>query len=696
MPGGFVFEIANGWITRRIHCISGKIGTTSLANAVNGEDYLEETLAEFEITITGEGQRVTLDHKDFNLTGYATPNWDDSQRTLALQLEADVNDVKLPVSVFYEIRAGECFARKWVEVGPCALEGWIIRQVTVEKMKLREMVEGVVPVNRCTRRFPNAEDRVHTDPENVNTADPDRRFVFGDLSRAVLAYWGYGEGLYFFTESLTGEEMFYRPSGLVMKHRDWAPLTEGLTTGPAVIGAYVGLPELGFKRYSDHLMRHWCAIDDKRVPVTWNTWLITLAGDQPLHANFDRRYLLDVIDRLKDAGFYESLHLDLGWEAIYPLQYDEAKFPNGLAEIARRAKEAAGLDMAYWVNPFSCSYWKSELERERPDYLVPARTSGRSGASPLCAMTEYADYVRQRLIDLAVGLNARVIYWDGNDFNIPECSSTCHDHRDQEELEVKAARRLAEICDAAHDARPDLIIAAFSLPLDNHRLRALDAQPISDTHCFPTVRSELIQRQQIYQMAFEHPYRAIWGSWYGVNWHEAGPNNLTARPFIELKHACMSMIGNGLLQAGGSIDLSQLVPQPVIPSSNDEEPAFEPPAHPLLDLLRKLFAFRKRFARCFNTYQHVLGFPDGKRPDGSAHIIDGSGFIVLVNPTDEEQTVRLPLDEPELELDSTKRHHLSDWSALTAATPLDSATISDPPSIELEPLEVKYIGVNVE
>jgi len=676
IPGGYVFEIANGWLSRRIHCISGRAGTTSLCNGLNGEDYLDETLAEFEIVLTGEGQRVTLDYKDFKLTGYSTPHWTDSTRTLVLDLEADVNDQTLPVSIFYELRAGEAFMRKWVQIHPCPLENFTIRSVTIEHMKFREMVEGVVPLNRYPRRYPNAEDRVQTEPETANTADPTRRFAFGDLARSVVSYWGYGEGLYFFTESLTGVELFHRPNGLIMKHRDCAPLTVGLTTGPAVVGAYAGPPELGFKRYREHLMSHWCAVDEKPVPVTWNTWLVTLEGDLPLHANYDRRFLLEVIDELKEAGFYEALHLDLGWEAGYPLQYDQSKFPNGLAEIARRAKEAANLDMSYWVNPFSCSYWKSEIERERPDYLIPGKTSPRSGANALCVMTDYADYVRQRLIDLAVGLNARVIYWDGNDFNIPECTSTRHDHSDQEELEVRATRALAEICDAAHEARPDLIIAAFSLPFDNHRLRSLDCQAISDTHSFPTIQAELICRQQLYQMAFEHPYRAIWGSWYGVNWHEAGANNLTTRPFIELKHAAMSMIGSGLLQAGGSIDLSQAK------------------AH-YVEFLARLFAFRKRFEKYFNAYQHVLGFPDGQSVDGAGHIVDGAGFIVLVNPTQEDQIVRLPLDEPALELDSTRRHQLSDWSSLTDPVPLDPAPTADPPSFTLEPLEVKYIGVNI-
>lgn len=701
IPGGYVFEVGNSWIVRRIHCISGKIGTTSLMNGLNCEEYLEETLAEFEIVLAGEGQRVTFDHKDFKLTGYQTPNWDDSIRTLQLQLEVDINDVKLPISVFYEVRAGECLMRKWVRFEPCELENWTVRQVTLEKMKFREMVEGVIPRPRYPHKYANSEDKVHTEPEKVNTENPNARLLFGDTGRAVVSYWGYGEGLYFFMESLTGEEIFYRPTGLVMKHKDCAPLTEGMTTGPAVIAAYAGPPEIGLKRYNEYLLERWCAIGDKSVPVTWNTWLVTLDGDQPVHANYSRDFLFDAIERMKEAGFYESLQLDLGWEAVLPLSYDEEKFPNGLSEIARRAKEVAGLDMTYWVNPFSCSYWKSRLENDHPEYTVPGKVSGRSNASAMCVMTEYYDYVRQRMIDLAVGLNARALYWDGNDWNIPECSSNQHEHRDQEELQIKATRRLADICAAAHEARPDLIISAFSLPFDNHRLCALDAQTISDTHTFPTVASELIQRQQMYQMTFEHPYRTIWSSWYGVNWHEAGENNL-ARPLRELIHAEMSMIGNGFAQAGASVDLAQAKPE-------------------FIEILRKLAAFRKRFAHYFDSYQHILGFPDGERIDGEGHIVDGSGFIVLINPTNESQEVRLPLDEPELELAAGQKHRLSDWSALDYGIPLDPAMFrhnqpaphehdaecdedcdhdhsehdSGLPLLELAPLEVRYIGVNV-
>ena len=676
IPGGFVFEIGNGWLGRRIHCINGRIGTTSLVHNTNSEEYIDQINSEFAIEISGEGQRITLDFKDFAYKGYETPNWDDQTRTVEVKLEAELNGKPLNASVFYEAKADTNYISKWVRVEPCDLENFVVRSVTIEDMRFKEMVEGVVPQTRYLRQYDNHEDKVHNDADKANTAEPDKRFMFGDAARAVLTYWGYGEGLFFFAQSLLGDESFNRPTGLVMKEREYAPLTEGLTTGPAIIGAYAGAPEVGFKRYNEHLLANWCAVNGKTLPVSWSTWLVTLEGNKPLLANYNRLFLLEYIEYIKEAGFFDVLHLDLGWEGGYPLRVDTDKFPNGMREVSKRAKEAAGLDMTYWVNPFSATYWKSDLESDHPEYLVPNKVSSKCGANAICVMTDYYDYVKKRFVELATDLNARVIYWDGLDWNIPECTATNHDHRDQEELEVKAWKRLDELCKAAHEARPDLLFVCFSLPYNNHRLNAMDQEQISDTYSYPTVQAELIQRQQMYQMTFEHPYKAIWGSWYGLHWHNAGDSNLAARPMRELVHAEMSMIGNGIGQAGGGFDFKQA------------------PAE-LMDFLKKLFAFRKRFEDYFDSYQHVLGFPDGKRIDGEGHILGGKGFIVLVNPTENPLTVKIPLAEPELELSSEKKHELTDWTNLTEGRPLGSARISDAPEIELTPLEVRYIGVNV-
>jgi hypothetical protein len=345
-----------------------------------------------------------------------------------------------------------------------------------------------------------------------------------------------------------------------------------------------------------------------------------------------------------------------------------------LGEIVRRAYDY-GIDMGFWVNPFSSNYWKSDVEEERPEWLNPGKLSAQSSAHAICPMTGYFNYVKDRFSELAGRYNARVIYWDGSDWNIPECPATDHEHKSQHELEVRATKRLAELTRPVHEAREDAMVVAFNLPFDNHRLAVLDQEQISDTYSAKTLDSELIQRQQIYQMTFEHPYQAIWGSWYGVNWMNCGPDNLR-RPLWELMHAEMSMIGNGACQAGASIDLAEARPE-------------------FVEFLRKMLTWRKRFAQYFTVYQHILGFPDGESVDGEGHIIDEKGFLILINPTQEEQTMNLPLDEPELELSVGKSYSIYDWSGFERAKYLGKAKFGKDFEIDLAPLEVKIVGVDL-
>lgn len=671
IPGGWVFEIGNSWLTRRIHCVGGRIGTTSFIHNLNAEEYLEETIEEFAIEVSKAGVRRKLDFREFVYVRHETPEWDDAVRVLDIHLETNLDGVKIPVVVSYTAHAEDNFLNKSVSLPPSDSD-WVLESVTVENLRLKEMVEGISPLSRYPTRFGNGEDDVHTDPDKVSTESPKSRLAFGSTSRSVLTYWGFNEGLFFFMDGPLGTESFDRSSGILMRQRVMGSLRDEQETAYAIIGAYAGPPELGFKRYTEMLASK-SVMSDKPAPVEWNTWFIT-RGDTPVLTDCDRNLLMSQIPHICETGFYDVLHIDLGWEAGKPMLPDPVKFPNGLAEIVRKASEC-GLDMGYWVNPFSCNYWKSDIESEHPEWLNPAKASGQSGAHAICPMTDYFDYVEKRLTELVTTYNARLIYWDGGDWTIPYCTSTEHDHKSQDELEVRAIDRLNELTWKLRIARPDLIIAIFSPPFDNHLLGVIDQQQVSDTYAFPLGQAELIQRQQTYQMTWEHPYMAIRGSWHGVNWHQSGSDTLK-RPLKELIFAEMSMLGNGVNQAGGSVDLEGAPPE-------------------FIEFLKRMFGWRKRFEPYFRVYQHILGFPDGVNVDGEGHIINGKGFLLLVNPSEEPQSVILPLDEPELEIPSDKTYSVYDWSDFETGHFLGRAKPGADFLIEIAGNEVKVIGVDI-
>lgn len=669
------FEIGNGFVRRKLECASGRVRTVSLASTDSACEYIERAASEFGLTVSHGSETTLLTSDDFELIDHEEPQSNQSVRTLRLDLQTIVSGKALKVSVFYEAREGEDCIRKWLQVHPCDLEDFIVRGVTIESLRLKKNLQGVAPYLRWPDQYDNAEDKVQSALQRPNAECPDTRFSFGDSSRSVVRSKDVDEGLYFFAQTLLGNEKWSKDSGLVMGQREFAPIKEGVTTGPAVIGVYSGPPEIGFKRYTQHMMREWCAIRDKDLPVSWNSWFVTLENNKSLLANYDRDYLMECIDRMGEVGFYDVLHMDLGWEAGWSMRVNTEKFPNGMEEVVDRAK-IAGADLAYWVNPYSSMYWVTDAETEHPEWLAPGMISKKSGGKVICPLTPYSDYVEKRFVELATQLNARIIYWDGLDWTIQECVATDHDHQDKEELEVKAWKRMAKACAAAHSARKDLMFVVFSLPFDNHRLSVLDQEQVSDTFSHPGIVSELVHRQQLYQMTWEHPYKAIWGSWYGVDWRDTGYDNLVQRPLEELIHSEMSMIGNGIAQAGGSFNLDRAKPE-------------------FMEFMTKLFAFRKLFQSYFDTYQHVLAFPDGEHVDGEGHIIDGKGFITLVNPTRETKKVVVPLSEPELELSPGKTYEITDWSNLEHGLALGTARTSDALEIELAPLQVRYIGVDI-
>jgi len=196
-PGGWIFEIGNEWIMRRVQCIAGKIGTTSLAHGASCEEYLEETIEEFALILSRYDVKKELSFRDFIYKGHSLLRADDEERLLKIDLEAELDGAKLPLSVFYQVRAGCNYMLKWIEIPPANLPGWVIEWVTLEHLRFRDVIEGVTPKPRYLHRFPSGEDNVHLEPDKADTGSPNTRFEFGDRSRALVARWGSMKGCSF-------------------------------------------------------------------------------------------------------------------------------------------------------------------------------------------------------------------------------------------------------------------------------------------------------------------------------------------------------------------------------------------------------------------------------------------------------------------------------------------------------------------
>ncbi len=446
---GLIFEIENDSVIRRVEFAGGCLATSSLVNAANCEEYLEECAAEFELELIGPDGPVTLSSRQCELAGHEWAIWEADVKRIRVDLRCALGNSLLPVSVFYEVRAGDEAITKWLEVGPAQQSKWKLTGVHLERMRLKEMVEGV---RTSAKRAVSLED-----PHKPE------RFEYGGESNCVINFWGYHEGLFFFTQSATGSERFSHEAGLLMSESLDADLSEKVTTGASAIGGYDGPQEMGFRRFGEHLARWWAA----------------------------------------DSG-EELDHLD--------------------------------------------------------NHLL-------------------AQCPQQRL-------------------TLPSGTGT-----------------------------------------------ALD------------------WRQAMYLATWEHPYSSIVSGWQG--------------PDLEDRHTAyelMSMIGHWAVEKA---------PLP------DGAPA------EIAEFAGKLEKFRGEYIGLFADYRHVLGYPDGAHVEGYAHFLDDRGLIVLINPTREEKNARVPLDEPELQLDGEAKHRLTDLTSLTDAKDLGSQLPRKAPSVSIPPMQVKFIGVNI-
>jgi len=660
--------IGNESIMRTLVVENGHLSRNTLINRLTGQVYADlrpfSNISGFSVRLVGPNNGSFLINGDqFTLNGYSLSTWNNGEKILELKGQLTFLGQPLNLHFYYRAVPGQNFLEKWIGLEPNEkLADWHVRLLSIEDTAVIKQLRPAAP----TPEEESLPLLVHTEKTN--------NVPGGAIFTDVLVHENSNEGLYFFSASPTGGE-YATDKRVIMMQEDYQSLAEGFTSGKAVLGIYTGRVDLGFKRFGEYIQNNYSQMAGKRQPVWYSTWY-------PFTNQINQELLLTQLDKMKELGIYDVLHIDAGWEGGNPLQVNTTRFPQGLKPLADKAA-AQNMSLGLWINPFSISYEKytaySTFFKSNPAGLIKGlerQVAGRDYTSgPLGVNSDYYFYVRERLIDLVQNYNVRELYWDGADWNIPDASAPGLSEEQQRVERVKGTKRLAALTDELRKIRPDLVIVSWNSTANIHLLGAAEQLQLSDNWSLPLGLSELARQQQFYAATYHLPYYSIWGDWYSLTYKENDDKNLD-KPLNVLSYAEMSMIGAGGMNAGASLDLTKISPE-------------------LRDYLRKLFGWRKKFEEYFQDYQHIFDYPSETQVYGEGHLKDGKGFLLLNNPTTQEMRVTLPLSSSELELDPNRKYKLDDWTNLTTGVLIGQASPDEGVQVTIPPRSVKIIGIDI-
>ena len=657
--GSEEFAVKNKALSRSVTFSSGTLRTQKLA--ANGVNVLDGPSVEFLIDLDYKGGRIVLGPSDFAVTGFDVSTHALETRTV-LNLTSKRNGVPIRVQLNYWAQQDAPYIQKSLVIKPYEGDrGAVIRRVTLEDLSLRSEFEPVTPLDRYSG---NAEHYPKADLSEVKTrfrTDADANYVVMDPAAQ--------RGLFFFVSSLFGKEVVGRRGALRMTEETYTPLKDGFKSARATIGTASGTPEVLYKRFREFLWQNYCIARGKPTLVEYETWLVE-------EQRVSERKCLEDMRATQAEGYFNAFHLDYGWENHYPLTDDTDKFPKGLPYLADQAR-SMGLKMVYWINPLGSKGQTTDhpqwggawdgLVKEHPEWFATYDRSANptpKGKDILCFTSPYADFVERKLLRLVTECGATMFYIDGNDWTKFACPPSGAYHVDASALPFVVLSRFQSMYAKLRQANPELIICLSpqvgGSPTHAHKLSTIDQIEFWDG----TADGCLGDRQQRYNQAFIFPPCTMNSGWYAKD---------MSLPFPRAKYVIAAAI-SGQPQIQGTQQIAK--PDP-------ERSAY----------LKRFFAFRSKFARYFEVYQHALDFPDGKNVDGEGHIIDNSGFIVLYNPSDQPRKVALPLDEPGLELKGNLT--LSDWTELDSGVGMGSAKVNAKIEVELAPVSARIIGVNI-
>jgi hypothetical protein len=659
--GSEEFVIRNEVCGRVVTLSDGVPSTTKLE--VHGANVLGGPGVEFSIELDGKGGKKVLVPSDFRMTGLEVSRGGQETRT-ALDLASRRAELPIRVQLNYWAPVGAAYLQKSLMIRPSAADPTArIRRVTLDNLALASRFAPLTPVDRY------ASGPGHTHWPKADLTDLPKRWRYDADADFVALDRASRCGLFFFVSSLFGEECFDVRGILRMTEETCAPLNKGFQSTRATVGTATGEPELIYKRFREFLWKDFCIARGKPHLVEYETWIVK-------QQHVREKDCLEEMRAMQAEGYFNAFHLDYGWENHSPLTEDREKFPKGLPWLADQAR-AMGLGMVYWINPLGSKGQTTDkplwggawdgLLREHPEWFAtydPKANPLPKGKDLLSFTTPYADYVERNLLRLVTECGAAMFYLDGNDWTKFVCPASGPHHVEQSVLPLVVRERFRSMYERLRKANPKLIICLSpqvgGSPAHAHKLGTIDQMEFWDG----TADGCLGDRQQRYNQAFIFPPCTMNSGWYAKD---------MATPFPQGKYVILSAI-SGQPQIQGTEQVARPDPQ-------------------RRDYLKRFFGFRRRFARYFEVYQHVLDFPDGKNVDGEGHIIDNSGFIILYNPSDRSRRVALPLEEPGLEL--AGRLNLSDWTEFDSGVDMGAVKLGAKIEVELVPVSARIIGVNI-
>ncbi len=688
------FFLGNEVLSLNLRLEKGQLQELRLIDGINGKSIatgakLEDGFGAFRLTLfqPGSGQKIDLGANDFkffsfeasnpspapatNSPGLKTPPITGQPNTfLKLKGKASFEETELLINITYRLPSGRDYVETQLTVDPnSALEGWVVNNSTSARWKIDASFN---PLPR--------------DPLLDSVLYYQKRWKLPEGSTPGNWMAGLdGRGVYTFSNSPFGRE-YFQPGNLVLLDQyDHQALEEGFIGGPVVMGYFqAGGAEMGYSRFVNYLTREVSrmARNNKSSPVFFNTWIPWTNKINNDQANI-------ALDQTKQAGYFDLLHIDAGWEGTQSLQIDTNKFPGGFEALQEKAHQQ-NMGLSLWINPYSDSYfgyvnYETQHREDRDWHVVltegylPKQGFNRGAFQVL---SPYTDYVEEKLASLVSNYDIRMLYWDGADWNIRDSEVDFLDNDARQRLKVLGMKRLIKITDRLNSIRPDLVLVGWNAWVDPHLLSVFDQEQVTDIFNAPLGLAESARRKIYYAMSYVMPFGTIWSDWYGLTYSERKDSNNLKLPENQLEYAELSMLAKGVKEGAASVDPTQ--------------------AKPELNLfLKNLFSFRKRFDSFFDVYQRLSEAPDPNRADASGHFVDGKGFAMVNNPTILNQQITIGFNPALLGLKPGKTYTIYDWSDLKQARKYGSLYFNPDGrtsyfSISLPPRTVKILSLDID